>query len=107
MFSHRVAIAVEPRLLADALQRALQRPGIDVVICVDEPSDTREERFDVAVVVDSLPPGVHADVVLRITDKAPPGRASVPTPDAEPAIVGDLPGLVAALDSLLRSDQLG
>jgi hypothetical protein len=96
----RVVIVVEPRLLSETLARALQRPDVEVSIGL-EPPVAGEERFDVAVVMGDVPPGVNADVVVRVPE-GDGEEGSITTPQGtEPAALGTLPGFLKALERFL------
>ena len=101
----RVVIAVEPRLLADTLVRALERPDVHIVVTLDPaPDEAAVQPFDVAVVTDDLPAGVRADVVLRLSGTADMTDGSVTTVDGtQPAALGDLTGLLQTLNRFLRT----
>lgn len=101
----RVVIAVEPRLLADTLVRALERPDVHIVVTLDSaPDEAAVQPFDVAVVTDDLPAGVSADVVLRLSGTADMTDGSVTTVDGtQPAALGDLTGLLQTLNRFLRT----
>lgn len=91
----RLAIAVTPRLLGDALSRILAHEDRDVLVIPSEPSGTEEEgRFDIAL-VSGDDEGVPASVVIRLPD----------SPTLDVALVGgesvpldDLAGLVALVE---------
>ena len=102
----RVVIAVEPRLLADTIGRTIQRSDLHVVINLDSASaPAHQEPFDVAVIMDELPAGVTADVVVRLGPTAEMAEGSVTTPEGtEPAAVRDLAGLLETLNRFLRPD---
>ena len=102
----RVVIAVEPRLLADTLVRALERPDVHVVVTLDPPStEIPAQAFDVAVVTDDLPVGVSAEVVLRLSGAAGMADGSVTTVEGtQPAALGDLIGLLETLNRFLRTN---
>jgi hypothetical protein len=102
----RVMIAVEPRLLADTLVRALQTPDVDVVVTLDSPMvETPAQPYDVAIVMDRLPTGVRADVVLRLAGAAGMTEGSVTTVEGtEAAALRDLSGLLETLNRFLRTN---
>lgn len=104
--ARRVVIAVEPRLLADALMRALDSPDLHVVVTLDPPpAETSAQPFDVAVVTDDLPAGITADVVLRLSGTAGMTQGSVTTVEGtHPAALRDLAGLLETLNRFLRTD---
>ena len=105
MEARRVVIAVEPRLLADTLMRALERPDVHIVVTLDPPSEPAERPFDVAVVMDELPVGVSAEVVLRLAGTAGMTEGSVTTVEGtEAAALRDLTGLLETLNRFLRTD---
>lgn len=63
----RVAIAVEPTILGDALTEVLTSVGVDEVVNLRaEPSPPVPESFDAAVVTIVLPDNVNADVVIEL-----------------------------------------
>jgi hypothetical protein len=65
--SQTVLVAVHPRLLSDALVRALG--DLDCHIMMPGVSTAPAQRhFTLAIVNRDLPPGVDADLVIRITD---------------------------------------
>lgn len=99
-------IAVEPRLLADTLARALASSDLQLVIDLDStPTPPEPEMFDVAVITDKLPAGVRADVVVRLGRSPGMAEGSVTTAQGtEPAALRDLPGLLETLDRFLRAD---
>lgn len=70
----RVVIAVEPRLLGDALKAALEAsPELDVVVHPDS-DDPRIELeaggYTIALVTGGLPDGIDVDAVVRIPEEA-------------------------------------
>lgn len=97
MSRRRVAIAVVPRLLGDALSRVLAREGRDIVVVqtervIDLEALTDEERhFDVALVSETLPESFEADVVIRLPD----------TPSVGLARVGGKPVPITGVDDLV------
>ena len=100
MVARRVIIAVRPRLLEDTLVRALARPDIEVVV---QPDVSTGSQYDVAVVMDDLPDGVTAQVVIRLPQDTAAEQGSITPPrGTEPASVVDLAGLLQALDDFLR-----
>lgn len=98
----RIAILVEPRLLAETLLLALRRRDVEVVIELDVPPGD-QRVFDVAVVTDGVPPGTAADVVIRLPRANAGDAGSVTTAEGtEPAALGDLAALLETLDRYLR-----
>jgi hypothetical protein len=101
-------IAVEPRLLADTLVRALERSDVEVVVNLDAntgPEESPGDTFDVAVIMDELPTGVRADVVVRLAGTADMAEGSVTTVEGtEAAALRDLTGLLETLNRFLRTD---
>jgi hypothetical protein len=95
----RVLIAVEPRLLADTLAKAVQTPDVDVVIDLTPPAN--EDRFDVAVVMTGLPPGAEADVVVCVAAPRLDDSSVTQTTGTQPAAVGDLTTLLETLHRFL------
>ena len=93
--SPRVVIAVQPRLLADLLGRRLASSEYDVVIALDPPHAI---TADIAIIMDELPPGVSADVVVRL--QSDDGSLAVPSGTEAPG-VGDLSVLVETVHQLL------
>lgn len=102
--TRRLLIAVEPRLLADALARAL---GGDYEVLVADPATWRTDpatagHFDAAIVTDpQLPPATSVDRVLALAAPSPSpdvGVLRTVTGD-RPVDVGGLAALVAALDA--------
>jgi hypothetical protein len=65
----RIAIAVEPPILGDALTSLLARRSGDEVVNV---SRARPEQpdFDAAVVTVVLPPDIRAGVVIELPDRS-------------------------------------
>jgi hypothetical protein len=68
----RVAIAVEPTILGDALADVLRGAGVDEVVNLRE-TDAPTGAFDAAVVTLLLPDDVDADVVIELPG-SPAGR---------------------------------
>lgn len=102
----RLLIAVEPRLFADALARAL-RTGYEIVIAdVSTPPSPAVEamHFDTAIVSDRLPPGVSADRWLRLPEASSgTGLGTLRTGAVErPVPVGGLSAIVAVLGDPLE-----
>lgn len=88
-----VVVAVSPRLLADAVRRALGAVGVATV----DVSDAAAVAADVAVVSPGREPDVHVRTVLTLSEDAEPS----PRPDR----VVDLAGLHRALASLRRPES--
>lgn len=103
VIERRVVIDVRPRLLSDALVRALR--GVDAAVVVGvEPTPGEVRLFDVAVVMDVLPDGFRADTVIQLPDNGGRGAASITTArGTESACVGDLVTLLETVDRYLRS----
>jgi hypothetical protein len=98
----RVIIAVQPRLLADTLARALGLDDVDVVIGL-EPATPGEADFDLAVVMGDLPPGVHADIVIQLPSDEGSAAGSVTTSEGtQPALFADLAAVLETLNHYLR-----
>lgn len=97
----RVAIAVEPLLLAESLSRALASDEVSVTICPDLAGDTTE--YDGAVVTASAPAApVAARVTIRLPEPTGLGPVSVTTADGtHTTVITDLRGLVEALHRLI------
>ena len=104
--TRRVVIAVEPRLLADTLVRALERSDVHIVVTLDSPpAEPPAEPYDVAVVMDRLPQGISADVILRLAGTEGMTEGSVTTVDGtEAAALRDLTGLLETLNRFLRTN---
>lgn len=98
--TRRIMVAVNPRLLADTLVRALARPDVEVVL---DPEDDRAGTYDLAVVSSALPPAITAEVVVTLPDPAAGTQGSITTVEGtEPAVLGDLASLLEALNRFLR-----
>lgn len=98
VIQRRVVIDVRPRLLSDALVRALHRVDAAVVVGL-EPIPGEIRLFDVAVVMDALPEGFRADTVIRLPDSGGPEAASITTArGTQSARIGDLVTLLEAVD---------
>lgn len=98
--ARKVIIAVRPRLLEDTLVRALAGPDIEVFVQSDSATGS---QYDIAVVMDDLPDGVTAQVVVRLPEDAAVEQGSITTPrGTQPASMVDLAGLLQALDDFLR-----
>ena len=101
----RLLIAVEPRLLADTLARAL---GGDYDVLVADTATwhadlATEQHFDAAIVTgEPLPAGVSVDRVLVLAAPSPSPEVGVlRTAAGERTVaIGGLAALVAALDGL-------
>jgi len=99
----RLLIAVEPRLLADTLARAL---GGDYDVLVADTATwhadlATEQHFDAAIVTDEpLPAGASVDRVLVLAAPSPSPEVGVLRTVAgdRTVAVGGLSALVAALD---------
>jgi len=97
----RLLIAVEPRLFADALARAL-RTDYEIVIAdvSQQPFPAAEPmHFDAAIVGDVLPPEVSVERLLRLPEASSgTGVATLRTGAVErPVTVGGLSSIVAVL----------
>lgn len=104
VIQRRIVIDVRPRLLSDALVRALHRIDAGVVVGL-EPTPGAVRLFDVAVVMDALPEGFRADTVILLPDNGGPEAASITTArGTESARVGDLVTLLETVDRYLRSE---
>jgi hypothetical protein len=67
----RVAIAVEPTILGDALTAVLREVGVDDVVNLRDPHEMPTTAdFDAAVVTIVLPDSVDAEVVIELPDTA-------------------------------------
>lgn len=64
----RVAIAVEPTILGDALADVLLGAGVDDVVNLRTDADEATATFDAALVTVVLPDDVDADVVIELPD---------------------------------------
>lgn len=62
----RILVAVEPRLLGDALSELLTDIGLDDIV---RPDAVHDRHIDVALISDGSP-AVRADLVLRVPDSA-------------------------------------
>lgn len=62
----RVAIAVKPTILGDALETILRSSGIDEVVNLHDDPASGGGVYDAAVVTIVLPDGVDADVVVEL-----------------------------------------
>lgn len=101
LLARRVAIAVRPRLLADALVRALDGVDGDIVITLDPPPGSAS-HFDAAVVMGMLPAGLSADTVIRLPATGDSGPGSITTlRGTESAPLADLPALLETLNHYL------
>lgn len=96
----RLAIAVVPRLLGDALSRVLAREDRDVVV-IDYEAETEgyqtaspQEPFDIAL-VSHEEPDLPASVVIRLPETPTLGVARVGDRSVP---VGDLDSLVALIE---------
>ena len=96
----RVIIAVQPRLLADTLRRAVINAGADVVIDVDAQTKV---HADVAVVMGETPAHIDADTVIRLPATEDSQTGSITTAKGtEPAALADLAALLQTLNHFLR-----
>jgi hypothetical protein len=99
----RILVAVEPRLLGDALSELLTEIGLDDVVRLD--ADPLDGHIDLALVSDGSP-HVRADLVLRVPDSA--DLAESGKGDLRPGSAGEL---LVILDRVCpaaepRSDRL-
>lgn len=81
----RILVAVEPRLLGDALSELLADIGLDEVVRPHDDDD--DGHIDLALVNDGSPP-VRADLVLRVPDSAE--LAASGSGDLRPASASEL-----------------
>ena len=107
----RLLIAVEPRLFADALARAL-RTGYEIVIAdlSTPPSPVVDPmHFDTAIVNDRLPPGVSAARWLRLPEASSGTGFGVLSTGAleRPVAVDGLSAIVAVLGDPLEPSAGG
>lgn len=86
----RVAIAVSPRLLGDALSKVLTDEDCDVVVLPFE-AGVGERHFDIVLVTGTAPSTVDADVVIRLPE----------TPAIGVALVGEQRVPLRTLDDLI------
>lgn len=94
--TRRVAIAVDPRLLADTLSCALARDGVEIVNCAD--GSAALGSFDLAVVTSDRPPGLSAHVVVVLPAADGDGLGSVTTPHGtKPTRLDDLATVLETL----------
>ena len=61
----RVAVLVQPTLLAEALCLALRAENLDVSVIAEE-AEVAEGAFDIVIVTGSLPEGLTDAVIVRI-----------------------------------------
>jgi hypothetical protein len=100
--ARRIAIAVEPRLLADALSVVLRRPDVEVVLLLDRSSPAPEPVYDLAIVMNDDPSPVAAAVTVRLPMESADEPGSVTTVrGTEAAVVGDLGALLSTLRPFL------
>jgi hypothetical protein len=103
--TRRLLIAVEPRLLADTLARALSG-DYDVLvadIATWHTDPATAQHFDAAIVTDEpLPDAVSVDRILVLSAPSPSPEVGVlRTGSGDRTVaVGGLPALVAVLDGL-------
>lgn len=100
----RVVVAVEPRLLADTLMRALGTvEGLEITLHLDDGSvQVRGTDCDIALVSGSSAPELRAPVVVRIpTHSSGAGSGTVETAGASRTFhfagLGDLTDLIIGL----------
>ena len=94
--NRRVVIVVRPRLLAETIGRTIARDDVDIVFAGD---DSLAVEADVAIVTDTLPAGVVADVVVRLPEA--PSPSQTPPSRRESSGVGDLAALVESVHRAL------
>jgi hypothetical protein len=104
--AQRLLIAVEPRLFADALARALRTDYEIVIADVSTPPSSSAEpaHFDVAITSGDLPAGVSVERLLRLpAESSGTGLGTLRTGAVErPVAVGGLSAIVAALGDPLQ-----
>lgn len=97
----RLLIAVEPRLFADALARALRTDYEIIVADISSVSfpDSGQMHVDAAIVSGALPPGISVDRLLRLPEASSgTGTATLRTGTVErPVTVGGLASIAAVL----------
>lgn len=107
----RLLIAVEPRLFADALARALRTDYEIVIADVSAPASpvTEHAHFDVAIVSTELPAGVSVERLLRLPEASSgTGFGTLRTGAVErPVAVGGLAAIVSVLDDPLQPTTVG
>ena len=103
MTARRIAIAVEPRLLADTLSVVLRRPDVEVLLLErDRTTGPAEPVYDLAIVMNDDPSPVRAAVTVRLPIKPDDKQGSVTTVrGTEAAVVGDLGALLSTLRPFL------
>jgi hypothetical protein len=92
----RIAVAVEPAMLADSLIRVLETIGVDVVIDLREVDSVTAAHFDAAITTGDLPANIETDLVIRLPETGSGttagwvqrgvGRFAVDIPDLEAAL---------------------
>ena len=107
----RLLIAVEPRLFADALARALRTDYEIVIADVSAPAYPASEptHFDAAIVSTQLPAGVSVERLLRLPEASSgTGFGTLRTGTVErPVAVGGLAAIVSVLDDPLQPSAVG
>jgi hypothetical protein len=102
----RLLIAVEPRLFADALARALRTDYEIVIVDVSQPTSPPVEptHFDAAIVSDEPPPGLSVERLLRLPGASSgTGLGMLRTGAVErPVAVGGLAAIVSVLGDPLQ-----
>ena len=106
----RILVAVEPRLLGDALSELLTEIGLDDVVRLE--NEAPEDHIDVALVSETSP-RVRADLVLRVPDSA--DLAESGKGDLRPGSAGELlaildrvcPAVESRRDRLPNSSDAG
>ena len=94
---HRIAVAVQPPILAELLGRALRDADYDVVVVggVDGVDSVTVVHYDLAVV--SGESDVDADVVIRLPEEGEPS-GTARTPDGVEVVdVGDVSSVLEAV----------
>jgi hypothetical protein len=107
----RLLIAVEPRLFADALARALRTDYEIVIADVSAPAAPASEptHFDAAIVSRQLPAGVSVERLLRLPEASSgTGFGILRTGTVERSVaVGGLAAIVSVLDDPLQPSTVG
>lgn len=106
----RLLIAVEPRLFADALARALHTGYEIAVVDISSWSPPPVSvHFDAAIVSDRLPPGVSVDRLLRLPEASSgTGLGTLRAGGIErPVAVSGLSAIVAVLGDPLQPSAVG
>lgn len=102
MTARRIAIAVEPRLLADTLSVALRSQDVEVVLLLDHDAAPLPPDYDVAIVMEDDPVPVRASVIIRLPKEPQVAQGSVTTVrGTHTAVVGDLGALLRTVRPFL------